>query len=240
MDLEAGQLSVGGLSGLAPVDRETLQDRTYRQLRAALIRGGFDAGETFRINDVARRMSVSAMPVREALGRLISEGALESGPNRSIRVPPLTALRARDIASARALIEGELAGRAIAHLSAADLARLDRLTASYDAAREMREIADLNHGFHFLIYRRAGSPVLLQFVESLWMQAGPYVRAAARRHSALTDAAATLHHREITEAIRDGDAARAAAALRADIGRVFAILERAGAEVWNVAEAAAT
>jgi DNA-binding GntR family transcriptional regulator len=43
--------------------------------------------------------------------------------------------------------------------------------------------------------------VLLPIVESLWMQAGPYVRAAARLHSPLTDRAATHHHRGILSAI---------------------------------------
>jgi hypothetical protein len=41
----------------------------------------------------------------------------------------------------------------------------------------------------------------MPIVESLWMQAGPYVRAAAKLHKPLTDTAATLHHRGILEAI---------------------------------------
>ena len=65
-----------GLDGLAPVGRETVQDRIYRQLRNALIQARFDAGEIFLAGDVAQRMSVSSMPVREALARLVSERAM--------------------------------------------------------------------------------------------------------------------------------------------------------------------
>jgi DNA-binding GntR family transcriptional regulator len=230
------QDAADGLAGLAPVGRVTVQERIYRQLRDGLIRGGFDAGAVFRIQDLADRMSVSTMPVREALGRLESEGALETMANRTVRVPPLSPGRAREIAEARALIEGELAARAVAHLTVADFDRLDALTAEYEAAPDTRTVADLNHSFHFLIYRRAAMPVLLPFVESLWMQAGPYVRAAARRHSPLTDASATLHHRGILAAARAGDPDRTAAELRADIGRAFAILDRAGPEVWQAQE----
>lgn len=237
MGLDAGGGGTqGGLAGLAPVGRETVQDRLYRQLRDTLIRGGFEAGEAFRIQDVARRMSVSTMPVREALGRLVSEGALELTPSRTVRVPPLSRARARDIGSARALIEGELAARAAAALGEDDFARLEQLTADYEAAVDTKGIAEQNHAFHFLIYGRARSAVLLPFVESLWMQAGPYVRAAARLHSPLTDAAATVHHHGILAALRAGDAAGATAALRDDIARVFEILERAGAEAWEAAE----
>jgi DNA-binding GntR family transcriptional regulator len=74
----------------SPVGRETVQDRIYRQLRIALIQARFDAGEIFLAGDVAQRMSVSSMPVREALARLVSERALEAMPNRRVRVPLLT------------------------------------------------------------------------------------------------------------------------------------------------------
>jgi DNA-binding GntR family transcriptional regulator len=72
-----------------------------------------------------RRMSVSSMPVREALARLVSERALEAMPNRRVRVPLITLERARDIAQARALIEGDLAARAIGNLSTDDIERLE-------------------------------------------------------------------------------------------------------------------
>lgn len=227
----------GGLTALAPVGRETVQDRAYRQLRDTLIRGGFDAGEAFVVGDVAQRLGISSMPVREALARLVSERALETMPNRRVRVPLLTLERARDIARARTLIEGELAMRAVPRLGPGDLDRLAALTRDYETATDARDIAHLNHAFHFHIYDRADSSVLLPFVESLWMQAGPFVRAAARHHSPLTDAAATLHHRGILDAIGRGDADAVAAELKADIGQAFAILERAGPAVWQQQEA---
>lgn len=232
-DIGHEEAGVTGLDRLAPVGRETVQDRIYHQLRDRLIRGGFDAGEMFLAGDLAARMSVSSMPVREALARLVSECALESMPNRRVRVPQLSLDRARDIAAARALIEGDLAARATAMLDADDLDRLERLTADYEAADDAQKVANLNHAFHFLIYGRAAMPVLLTFAESLWMQAGPYVRAAARLHHPQTDAAATLHHRGILTAMARRDAQGAAEALRADIAQAFAILERAGPAFWR-------
>ncbi|AKH98957.1 transcriptional regulator [Hoeflea sp. IMCC20628] len=222
-----------GLDRLSPVGRETVQDRIYRQLRVALIQGRFDAGEIFLVGDVAQRMSVSSMPVREALARLVSERALEATPNRRVRVPLLTLERARDIAQARALIEGELAARAIDNLSRADIARLESLTQDYEGTREAEDVTTLNHAFHFQLYEAAGSSVFMPIVESLWMQAGPYVRAAAKLHSPLTDTAATLHHRGILAAIEAGDKTRISSELTADISQVFAILERADPAFWD-------
>ncbi|WP_420407329.1 GntR family transcriptional regulator [Hoeflea sp.] len=222
-----------GLDQLEPVERETVQDRIYRQLRMSLIQGSFDAGEVFLPGDIARRMSVSSMPVRETLARLVSERALEAMPNRRVRVPLITLEKARDLAQARALIEGELAARALENLTPADISHLEKLTGNYEATRDPREIAALNHAFHFQLYNAAGSPVLLPIVESLWMQAGPYVRAAARLHSPGIDLSATLHHRGILSAIERGDAAGVSSELRADISQAFAILERADPEFWE-------
>lgn len=234
MNLQLRSATEGeGLDQLAPVDRETVQDRIYRQLRISLIQGRFDAGEVFLPGDIARRMSVSSMPVREALARLISERALEAMANRRVRVPLISLERARDLSRARALIEGELAALALPKLTDDDIAELERLTSRYEATRDPREVAALNHAFHFQLYHAAGSSVLLPIVESLWMQAGPYVRAAARLHSPMTDRSATLHHRGILSAITASDADRVSDELRADINLAFAILERADADFWT-------
>ena len=222
-----------GLDKIAPVGRETVQDRIYRQLRDSLICGGFDAGEVFLAGDVAARMAVSSMPVREALARLVSERALEAMPNRRVRVPLLTLDRGRDIAAARRLIECDLAQRAMANMTDADLAALERMNAEHAAADSVRDMMQMNHAFHFGLYEKAGSTVMLPIVESLWMQAGPYVRAAARLHVPLIDLSATEFHGNILRAIRRRDAEGVARELDADITRAITILERAPESFWQ-------
>ena len=68
------------------------------------------------------------MPVREALGRLVSEQALESLPNRTVRVPVITREKLDDLARARCLIEGELTALALRNLDAQDFVKLRELT----------------------------------------------------------------------------------------------------------------
>ncbi len=228
-----------GLSTLAPVQRETAQDRVYAQLRTALIRGAFDAGELFIVSDVAKRMSVSSMPVREALARLISERALEAMPNRRVRVPLLSAERAEGINTARILIEGELAASAMPNLTNADIARLRDTIEDYETARDANDVARANQAFHFCIYERAPSLVLLPFVESLWMQAGPYIRGAARLHAPLMATSGADHHRGILKALRARNADALRAELTADISRVFTILKNAGDAFWAENEGSA-
>ena len=82
---------------LAPVGRETVQDRVYTELRRALIGGLFEPSQVLTIRGLADALATSTMPVREAVGRLITEKALEALPNRSVRVPPITLERMDDL-----------------------------------------------------------------------------------------------------------------------------------------------
>ena len=91
--------------GLAPVGRDTVQDRVYQELRRALVGGLFAPGQVLTIRQLADALATSTMPVRDAVGRLITEQALEILPNRSIRIPPVTAERIADLLRARILIE---------------------------------------------------------------------------------------------------------------------------------------
>jgi DNA-binding GntR family transcriptional regulator len=214
---------------LSPVVRETLHERVYAELRRSLIHGLFDAGETLRILDLAATLQTSTMPVREALGRLVSEQALEALPNRSVRVPLITRERLDDLARARRLIEGQITMLALPNLTLGDFDRLRRLTKEYDAAfgdpadRTLRS-SELNHDFHFHIYRAARSAVLIPIVESLWLQSGPYVRAAARIHDEAHDIPATHYHWALIEALERGDEAASVKALTDDIARSFNLI----------------
>ena len=213
--------------GLAPVGRDTVQDRVYSELRRALIGGLFSPGQVLTIRQLADALLTSTMPVREALGRLITEQALEILPNRSIRVPPVTQERIEDLLRARILIEGEAMALAAARMTPRHIASLKAILLDWEEMRGTqvdREVT-LNHAFHFEIYRACGSTVLIPMIESLWLQSGPFTRAAIYAFSeAGADDAARFHH-DILRALETGDGPAARAALVADISRPFAYLK---------------
>ena len=223
-------LGLDSPTSVSPVQRETLQDQVYAELRRSLIHGVFPTGEILRITDLAERLRTSTMPVREALRRLVSEQALEALPNRSVRVPPMTRERLEDLARARCLIEGQVTLLAMPHLSADDFAELRRLTLACEAAFGSRDSAtiaaatELNHAFHYTIYRAAGSAVLMPLIESLWLQSGPYVQSAAVLHEEISDPAGTHHHWQLIAALERQDGAAAVAALNDDISRAFNLI----------------
>jgi DNA-binding GntR family transcriptional regulator len=217
----------GRRSALAPVGRETLHERVYAELRRSLIHGVFEAGQVLRIVELAETLQTSTMPVREALARLVSEQALEALPNRSVRVPLVTRERLDDLALARPLIEEQLVALALPNLSRDDFKELRRLTLACEAAfksedpDKARTTSELNHAFHFYIYQAARSAVLIPIVESLWLQSGPYVRAAAHIHDENRGIPAVHHHWALIEALERGDKDGAKRALTDDITRSF-------------------
>ena len=217
-------------AGLAPVGRDTVQDRVYAELRRALIGGRFAPSQVLTIRTLADALMTSTMPVRDAIGRLITEQALEVLPNRTIRVPPVTLSRLDDLLRARILIEGEAIALAARHMTPRLLGTIRGIMDDWrplmqgaDAALVDREVA-LNQDFHFAIYRACGSAILMPMIESLWLQSGPCTRAAIFAFSEAGEHDSARFHHAILAALDLGDAKVAREALVADISRPFAFL----------------
>lgn len=217
-------------AGLAPVGRETVQDRVYAELRRALIGGRFAPSQVLTIRTLADALMTSTMPVREAIGRLITEQALEALPNRTIRVPPVTLDRLDDLLRARILIEGEAIALAAKRMTPRLLGTIRGILAEWVALRlgsgteqVDREVA-LNQDFHFEIYRACGSAILMPMIESLWLQSGPCTRAAIFAFTEAGESDSANFHHAMLAALEAGDAEAARAALVADISRPFAFL----------------
>jgi DNA-binding GntR family transcriptional regulator len=208
---------------LSRIERETVQQRVYEVLRDQLMRGAFEPGQKLKIAELAGALGTSALPVREALGRLVAERAVESLPNRSVRIPNLTKAALQDLREARFAIEGLAVERAAAHMTPATLSLLEELIQTQrasDAEHVAEASAERNRAFHFTIYRQSTSTVLLPIIESLWLQFGPYLRIASERFDG-REGRGTNFHLDIVGALARGDGTAARAALESDIGRAF-------------------
>lgn len=218
---------------LAPVAaRATVADRVYQNLRQALVVGKFDPGQMLTISSLARTFQTSHMPVREALRRLGAEGALEMRANGSAYVPPVTRAALDDICRARIALERLATQQAVENITPAELDALERLEAEHTATSHLQNVYEMlekNRDFHFSIYAAAHSPVLYQLIDTLWLRYGPYMRMLSA-HIA-PKLAEGLHepfmrgHRAIVEALRAGDATRAADMMQADIERTQKLLQ---------------
>ncbi|ONG46389.1 hypothetical protein BKE38_25430 [Pseudoroseomonas deserti] len=194
-----------------------LRAQAYAALRLALSSGRFAPGQKLVLRGLAEELGVSPMPVREALNRLVAEGALESRDRRSIRVPLLTADDLRELRDIRIEVEGLAAGRAARAVTPALVAELRAQALGIRAARARGDVAaDARaiRDYHFAIYRGARMPALEGLIASLWLRTGPYVPLLFPDYAR---GRTGEERRRLTEAIAAGDAALARAEMAADI-----------------------
>jgi DNA-binding GntR family transcriptional regulator len=216
-------------------DRLTLGARVHGDLRDLLISGQLSPGEKLSLRTVAVRLGVSMQPVRQAVDKLVAEGALEALPNRAIRVPVMTVTRFDELTTVRLAIEGFAAETAAVTRTQRDLAAVRRADLAFrrqclgrtpDLAAAVRANRDL----HFAVYRAARLPTLLAIIEGLWLCIGPILNLDIRSSPArLRMGAAEQAHARLIAALDDRDGAAARAALESDIK---------GAADWIKAQAA--
>lgn len=208
---------------IAPLDPTKLRENAYFALRDAFTRGAFAPGDVLTLRDLAAQLGVSMTPVREAVRRLVAEGALVDTPTRKLMVPAFDARRAGDLMAARLAMEALALDQSMDRMSETDLAALDAILARVpDTPGNMPDLVT-NHEFHFTLYRIGGSEVLLPIVEALWLQYGAYLNLIINRPAA-SEIEEHVHHFELMDALRCGDRDAAHAALKADITRSFNFL----------------
>ncbi len=194
-----------------------LRASVYEELRRRFVTGRMMPGSSLSTRGVAQELGVSQMPVREALSRLAAEGAVEIRSKRRIVVPLMSAERFNDLLRCRELLEPEAAAAAIPYV---DAARLKRLRAVDDALGIALKTGDVtsymqgNYDFHFTIYRAQPRRTLVQLIETLWLQFGPYMRVVYGR---VGTARLVDQHQVAIRSIRERYATRLKRAILADI-----------------------
>ncbi len=165
------------IKGIDPVPRgKTLAEDIYDRLRSAIMTGSVRPGEKISARAVAESAAVSFTPAREAVARLISEGALELSGPKTVTVPILDLEAIAEIAKIRLNVEGMAAEIAADNFTKRDIEELEAIQKEYENTRKLASFSDslgINETFHFAIYRKSQMPRLIAIIESLWVQIGP-------------------------------------------------------------------
>lgn len=192
-------------------------DRVYRTLRGRILHGELAPGQALTLRGIGREFGVSMTPAREAVQRLVAEGALTLSASGRVATPELGTERIEELASIRALLEPELGSRALPRVHAALIDRMEAINVAITDAVERRDAVTYvrtNLEFHRSLYLRAQSPAMLALVETLWLQLGPTMRALYGRLRRNTP---PPHHRMILAALKAGDDPGLRLALRTDV-----------------------
>jgi DNA-binding GntR family transcriptional regulator len=201
----------------APATYRTKQEFAYRRLRDAIMRCELAPGQRLVIDEIARRLRVSAMPVREALHLLQSEGLVINVPHVGATAAPIGPEAVAEVFTILEGLEVVAMREALARLQPEDMAGLDALLEAMDAALAAgapERWSELNSRFHLAISAATGMPLLREMTERVL---GQWDRV--RRHhfeGVLVRRAETAQreHHEMAAAMKAGDVARAEAVVR--------------------------
>ncbi len=192
-------------------------DRVYRGLRTRIMHGEIAPGQALTLRGIGAEYGVSMTPAREAVRRLAAEGALQMSSSGRVSTPELSNERIEELAALRALIEVELASRALPRAHIALIERLQTINATigeqiarHDAVGYIRT----NLEFHRTLYLRAQAPAMLAMAETVWLQLGPTMRALYGR---LQRKEPPHFHRLIIAALKAGDEPGLRLAVRSDV-----------------------
>ncbi len=201
-----------------PIEATPLaHDRVYRRLRSRVMYGDLPPGKALTLRGIGKEYEVSMTPAREAVRRLVAEGAFTMSASGRISTPELSNERIEELAALRALIEVELASRALPRAHLALIERLQTINNAVAEAVSQRDAVNYirtNLEFHRTLYLRAQAPAMLAMAETVWLQMGPTMRALYGR---LRRTEPPQFHRLIIAALRAGDEPGLRLAVRSDV-----------------------
>lgn len=179
-------------------------DSCLARLRQLVLTGVLLPGEKVNQADLAARLGVSRVPVREALASLRSEGLVEARPNSGYTVVRPTVEDLSEIYLMRGLLEGALLLTVdLGSIDVDELRRLNSRLAELDPVAQFAEYREVNQAFHFAIFDHSPQRMVRRQVAQLWTLSefyrSIYIRTDSAHRRVIGD------HLRIIEAIERGD-----------------------------------
>ncbi len=188
-----------------PARPKTSQEHVVEWLRHAIVNRDLRPGEKVRQEEVAERVGVSIVPVREAMRVLEQEGQLTYRPRRGHFVTELRIEDIEEIYGLRDLLEEQAVRYTMARLDSDMKVRLAAAALECREAAARRDVlAELaaNRAFHFSLMDAPGRPHTLAIIRKLWDQTGAY-RALYYNLNEENEAALDAHDRIVAATLTD-------------------------------------
>ena len=185
----------------------------YEYLKGQILSGELPAGAPLRQEEIAAKLNISRIPVRDAIRHLAAAGFVTFESNRRVTVTMLQESDVSELFEIRAVLEGLAARHASKALSDANIARLTWLADQLNRAETMvDQWMPLHHEFHMLLCSAAGMPTLTKEITSLEQRLQAHVRILIEVHGAAE--LRLSRHVSVVRALRSRDPDFAERAMR--------------------------
>ena len=215
------------LEHMEKAQRISLTLQVENSLKGALITGSLKPGARLVTKEIADKLGTSITPVREALLRLVSAGALQATPAQAFLVPEVTLERYNEINAIRKQLEPMAVAAACQNMTETRLDALRALSDNFSTAMHQGDVQKAiyaNRVFRFTLYQYAEMPTLHSLIEQLWVRIGPCIHYL---HEELSEVpAATYHYDDRLSGLEQRDGTASGEAIDKAIDEANILLQR--------------
>lgn len=199
----------------------TLADVALAELREAIVSGQIPPGSPIRLQEYVDRLSMSSVPIREALRFLEQRGLIERRPHRGVFVSEMSASDLEDTYKIRLDLEEMAVRVACIRMSPSDHKYLLSLVDKYEKALRADDgsAPDAHTRLHMAIYDLADSKWLRLLLPVLWDNSERYRRLQFPVRGTIEEI--VEEHRVLVEAVASQDPEVAADELKRHLSRTL-------------------
>jgi DNA-binding GntR family transcriptional regulator len=207
------------VAGNFVINQTKISEQVYDFLRGEILVGRFAPGQRLDLEEMVETLKISKMPIKEAIGRLASEGLLDIQARRGTFVSRVDARELAETFEVRRALEmlaGELAS---SRVTAADIEKLRTLIGEMEKSTEVADHLELNFQFHSLIVELSNNRKLAETYHRLRVPiqvAGIHYRSENWVERVVQE---QREHRAIVRALEQRDAEAAVRAIGKHIKR---------------------
>ncbi|MBS0391389.1 MAG: GntR family transcriptional regulator [Proteobacteria bacterium] len=194
----------------------TIASKIQTLISEQIISGEFKPGTRLDERLLAQQFNVSRTPVREALRQLAARGLTQLLPMRGVVVMEISIKELSEILTAYCEIEAmcaRLAAESMTAMEKTELQYIHELSNEHVAAGDLDKYLEANRELHRLILEGVHNSVISKMAGEIRDRLSPY----RQYHPSETDRLASSHdaHKDIVEAIMEGNGEKAYLAMRA-------------------------
>lgn len=199
--------------------KESARDYAFRALVHKIIHLDYKPGALVNVNDLADDLGVSRTPVREAILELEKAGIIDVFPQAGSRISYIDYDRVYEERFIRLTLEKAVVALACRAMTPLEIMEVEAVLAAQEqclALNDKNKQLELDNLFHRHLHRLAGKMVTFHCVEGLRYHSDRVRRLSLDNMDA---AVVVSDHRAIFNAVKQGDAQSAQAAMTVHLGR---------------------
>ncbi|MCM0755044.1 GntR family transcriptional regulator [Desulfovibrio aminophilus] len=216
-----------------PISKQTYGEQVVQYIKQSIRAGTLRPGDRISEEQLAKELSVSRAPIREAMQTLANEGVLVSAPHKGKRITEMSPQEIRDSYFIGGALEGALAASSLSAYTEEDFRNLadiaERMRTSQQDPVNVEMLEALDNEFHGIIFSRTSSRMIVDIIRRS-CQGVSKLLYYPRWKRLFSRSEVYERHQKIIDALRSGDVARIETTFRDHYNEIGERMSRGGRE----------